>query len=165
MKIGNASIWKMPARIPEIYGAMIAAGLIVYFLLMYLVGLIHVIELRLLNLVVLIAGVYFALRQYRRTHGLHMDYFHAFTTGIGAAAIGTMAFSIFLFLWLKLDHSLMRSIAEKEPQGIYLDPYIAAFMVSMEGFFSGLFVTFLLSNFMADRRPTMTSPRNSEVIQ
>ncbi len=155
----------MSTRIPEIYGTLIALGLIVYFLVMYMIGLIHIIELRLLNLVILIAGVCFALKQYRRTHAMHMDYFHAFTTGISVVAIGTIAFSVFLFLFLKVDKSLMQSIAEKQPLGIYLDPYIASFMVSMEGFFSGLFVTFLLSNFMADRRPTMQSPRNSEVIQ
>jgi hypothetical protein len=164
MKIGNRSIWNLSNRIPEIYGVLIALGLIVYFFAMYLLGLIHVVELRLLNLVVLAAGVYFAMKQYSRTHGFHMDYFHAFTTGIGAAAIGTAIFSVFLFLYLQLDHSLMRSIARREPLGLYLNPYIAAFMVSLEGLFSGIFVTFLLSNFMAERRH-VNRPRETEVIQ
>lgn len=151
-------------KIPTIYGIAIAAGLIVYFFAMYALGLIHIVELRLLNLVILIVGEYLALKQYKRTHGMHMDYFHAFTTGIGTAAIGTTIFSIFLFLYLNVDKNLMQSIAEKEPMGMYLDPYIASFMVGLEGFFSGLFVTFLLSNFMSERRPVQR-PRNSEVIQ
>lgn len=164
MKIGNTSLWNISNRIPEIYGVLIALGLIVYFFAMYLLGLIHIVELRLLNLLILIAGVYFALKQYRRTHGSHMDYFHAFTTGIGAAAIGTGLFSVFLFLYLKVDRGLMQSIAQREPLGLYLNPYIAAFMVSLEGLFSGIFVTFLLSNFMADRKH-VNRPRQTEVIQ
>lgn len=164
MKIGNTSIWNISNRIPEIYGLLIAAGLIVYFFAMYLLGAIHIVELRLLNLLILIAGVYFALRQYRRTHGYRMDYFHAFTTGIGAASIGTGIFSVFLFLYLKLDGSLMQSIAAREPLGLYLNPYIAAFMVSLEGLFSGIFVTFLLANFMAERH-RVNRPRETEVIQ
>jgi hypothetical protein len=59
----------------------------------------------------------------------------------------------------------MQSIAEKEPLGFYLDPYIASFMVALEGFFSGLFVTFLLSNFLAARTPASRVGNNSEIIQ
>lgn len=164
MKIGNRSIWDTPAHITEIYGVLIALGLIIYFLLMSAIGLVHNIELRLLNLVFLIAGVYFALKQYRRTHAFRMDYFHAFTTGVGVTAIGTGIFSIFLFLALMIDKGLMQSIAENEPFGIYLNPYIASFVVSYEGLFSGIFVTFLLSNFMAERKD-IRRPHGTEVIQ
>ena len=45
-----------------------------------------------------------------------------------------------------------------------LNPYIAAFMVSLEGLFSGIFVTFLLANFMAERH-RVNRPRETEVIQ
>ena len=166
MKIGNTSIWNIATRIPEIYGTLIFVGLLVYFFLMYLLGWIHVTELRLVNLVVLIAGVYFALRQYQRTHRGHMDYFHAFTIGMWTAAIGTLTFSVFVLVYLHIDKNLMNLIAEKQPLGFYLNPYIASFIVSLEGVFSGLFVTFLLSNFMADRRPVNpVRDTRSEVIQ
>ena len=165
MQIGKTSIWDISTRIPEIYGTLIAIALIVYFFLMYLVGLVHVTELRLFNLVVLIAGVYYALKQYQRTHHGHMDYFHAFTTGIATAAVGTFAFSLFLLVYLHIDKSLMQSIAE-QPLGMHLDPYIASFMVSLEGIFSGLFVTFLLSNFLAARTPvSRRRGEKGEIIQ
>ena len=166
MKIGNTSIWNISTRIPEIYGTLITLALIVYFFLSYIAGFIHIIELRLFNLVILIAGVYFALRQYQRTHGGHMDYFHSFTTGMATAAIGTLTFSVFLLAYLFIDKGLMQTIAERQPLGFYLDPYIASFMVSLEGVFSGLFVTFLLSNFMAERRPVNpVGEKRSEIIQ
>ena len=162
---GKRSIWDMGVRIPEIYGTLIFVSLVVYFFLMYLVGWIHVTELRLFNLVILIAGVYFALKQYQRTHRGQMDYFHAFTTGMWTAAIGTLTFSVFILAYLHIDKNLMQYLAEKQPLGFYLNPYIASFIVSLEGVFSGLFVTFLLSNFLADRRPANTIRDHSEIIQ
>ena len=165
MKIGNKSIWDISTRIPEIYGTLITIGLIAYFFLMYAVDLIHIIELRLFNLVFLVAGVYFAMKQYRRTHRGHMDYFHAFTTGMATAAIGTLTFAVFILIYLHIDGKLMQEISE-QPLGMYLDPYIASFMVSLEGVFSGLFVTFLLSNYMAARTPVPRREReHSEIIQ
>jgi hypothetical protein len=165
MKIGNTSIWNISTRIPEIYGTLIAFGLIVYFFICYVAGIVHIVELRLLNLVILLAGVYFAMKQYLRTHRGHMDYFHAFTTGMATAAIGTLTFSVFLLIYLSIDKEFMRIIAERQPLGFYLNPYIASFMVSLEGIFSGLFVTFLLANFLSERRPITRVGGHSELIQ
>ena len=165
MKIGNMSVWNAANKIPRIYGILIASGFIAFFFAMYLVGLVHTTELRLLNLFIILPGVYFALKQYQKTHRGHMDYFHAFTTGMGTAAIGSTAFGLFLLVYLHIDKSLMQSIAEQEPLGFYLNPYIASFIVFLEGLFSGLFVTFLLSNFLAARTPANPMRDNSEIIQ
>ena len=140
------NVWKNSDRIPEIYGTIIAIGLIVYFFLMYALGLIHVIELRLLNLLIMLPGVYFALKQYRRTHAGKLNYFRALITGLYASTIGTMTFTLFLFFYLRVDHELMNSIREIEPLGVHLNPYIAAFAVSLEGIFSGFMITYLLIN-------------------
>lgn len=152
MRIGNTSVWDIATRISQIYGTLIALALIVFFFLMYLVGLSGVIELRLFNLVFVAIGVYFAMKQYRRTHGGQMDYFHAFTTGMATVAIGVFTFAVFLLIYLHIDKNFMDQIAE-QPLGIYLNPYIASFVVLLEGVFSGLFVTFLLSNYLAARIP------------
>jgi len=140
-------VWDRGTRIPEIYGAIVALGLIVYFFLMYAVGLIHVIELRLFNLFILLAGVYFSFKQYKRTHNGRLDYFSAMTTGVATAAIASATFSLFLFAYLSLDHHLMNSIIENEPLGQYMNPYIASFIVFLEGLFSGFGMSFLMSNF------------------
>lgn len=143
-------IWSSK-RIPLVYGSLIAAALILYFFVIYLAGWVHIVELRLFNILILLAGVYFALIQYRRTHQGQIEYFNSFTTGMATSSIAAASFSLFLFLYLLIDKNLMQSIAEKEPLGLYLDPYIASFIVLLEGIFSGLFVTFLLSNFLATR--------------
>jgi hypothetical protein len=142
------NIWNRPTRIPEIYGTIIFLGLLVYFFIMYAVGLIHVIELRLVNLFIMLAGVYFAIKQYRRTHEGHINYFRALAAGTSSAVIGTSTFSLFLFFFLKFEGNLMQSIQENEALGPYLNPYIASFMVFLEGIFSGFGLTYLLVNWI-----------------
>lgn len=165
MKLRDNSFWDRSTRIPEIYGTLIFLGLLVYFFIAYLFNFVHILELRLLNLVILITGVYFALRQYRRTHRGHMDYFRAFTKGMATAAIGTLTFASFLLLYLHIDQNLMNMLAEKQPLGVHLNPYIVSFTVSLEGVFSGLFVSFLLSNYMSSRVPVPPTRPTGEIIQ
>jgi hypothetical protein len=138
-----------PNRIPESYGIKIGVGLIVYFTIMHLTGLSHHVELRLLNLLILVTGVYLALKKFRDSHSDHLNYFRALITGVATAAIGSLIFAAFLFAYMKIDTSLMESIVKNEPMGRYLNPYIAAFIVALEGLFSGLLVTFILINFVA----------------
>jgi hypothetical protein len=138
-----------PNRIPESYGLRIAAGLIAFFLLMKVVGLGHHVELRLLNLFIQIVGVYFALKQFKKSHQDHLNYFRGLVTGVATAAVGSILFAFFLFLYMQLDSDMMQSIIDNEPMGRYLNPYIASFIVALEGVFSGLLVTFILINYVS----------------
>lgn len=142
------SIFTNPNRIPENYGIKIAGGLIAYFLIMKFAGLGHHVELRLLNLVIQVAGVYFALKKFKETHGSHINYFRALITGVATAAIGSVIFALFMFVYMKLDSGMMQSIIDNEPMGRYLNAYMAAFIVALEGAFSGLLVTFVLINYV-----------------
>lgn len=137
-----------PDRIPQSYGLRIALGLVVYFVVMHIFGLSHKVELRLLNLLILVTGVFFALKKFRETHEDHLNYFRALITGVATAAIGSCLFAAFLFVYMTLDESLMTSIRENEPMGRFMNPYIASFIVALEGLFSGLLVTFILINFV-----------------
>jgi hypothetical protein len=148
-------VWSRATRIPEIYGAIVAVGLILYFFTMYAVGLLHVIELRLLNLFIMGAGIFFALKQYKKTHSDHLDYFTALVTGAATAAIGAATFALFLFIYLSLDNGLMQSIKENQPLGIYMNPYIASFIVFFEGLFSGFGIAYMLTNFASSDTPVV----------
>ena len=155
-KTGSAmNISNNRKRIPEIYGAMVALGLIVYFIIMYAAGLIHVIELRLFNVFILLAGVYFALKQFKRTHDGRLDYFSSLTTGVATAAVGAGTFALFLFIYLSIDKNLMDMIRTEEPLGLYLNPYIASFIVFLEGLFSGFGMSYMLTNFFATDTPAV----------
>jgi hypothetical protein len=137
-----------PKRISENYGLKIAAGLIGFFLIMKVVGLGHHVELRLLNLFILTAGIFFGLKKFKETHEDHLNYFRALVVGVAMASIGSIIFALFLFIWMKLDNDMMTAIIENEPMGRYLNAYIASFVVVLEGAFSGLLVTFVLINWV-----------------
>lgn len=154
MVMRNLNLWNRPDRIPEIYGTLITLGLIVYFFAMYAFGVVHVIELRLLNLFIMLGGIYYAMKQYKRTHNGHLNYFRGLSIGVATAVIGASTFAAFLLIYLKIDQNLMASIIESEPMGRYLNEYIAAAAVTLEGVFSGFTITYLLLNYVETDKAT-----------
>jgi hypothetical protein len=88
------------------------------------------------------------MKQYARTHDGHLNYFRGLAIGVATSAIGASTFSLFLFVFLRFNSNLMQYIIEHEPMGPYLNAYIASFMVLLEGIFSGLFITFVLLNWV-----------------
>jgi hypothetical protein len=143
------SLFTNPNRIPENYGLKIAGGLIAYFLLMQVIGFGHLVELRVLNLFILIAGVFFALRKFKRSHEDHLNYFRALATGVATSTIGSVIFAAFLFGYMMIDESLLKALMENDPITRHLNPYMIAFIVGLEGVFSGLLVTFILINYVS----------------
>jgi hypothetical protein len=137
-----------PNRISEIYGLRIAASLILFFLIMQFVGWGHHAELRLFNLIILTVGIFLALKKFKQTHAEHLNYFRGLIMGVATGGISSLIFGVFLFIYMKLDTGLMQSIIDNEPMGRYLNAYMAAFIVVLEGFFSGLLVTFVILNWV-----------------
>lgn len=147
-QILNGMSLNSPDRIAENYGLRIAAALIIFFVVMRLVGLGHHAELRLLNLVILTVGIFLALKKFKLTHSDHLNYFRGLVMGVGTGGVASLIFGIFLFIYMKLDTGFMQSIIANEPMGRYLNAYIASFIVVLEGFFSGLLVTFVILNWV-----------------
>jgi hypothetical protein len=137
-----------PNRIPERYGMAIAAAFILYFVVMFAIGQGSHVELRLFNLPILGAGVYFGLKRFKETHGRHLNYFRALAVGVAIAAIGTFLFSAFFFVFTSVNPAFMQWIVDNEPMGRYLNPYMLSFIILLEGVFSGFLVTFVLLNWI-----------------
>src|SRR5689334_21556187 len=123
------SFFNNPNRIPESYGLRIAAGLIVFFLIMNAIGLGHHVELRLLNLVILTAGVWAALKKFQQTHSEHLNYFRGLIMGVATAGFGSLVFGVFLVFYLKIDTGMMEALVQNEAMGRYLNPYITSFII------------------------------------
>lgn len=147
-------IFNDPKRIPEDYGIRIAIGVIAFFLLMKFAGFFHVVELRMLNIFILVAGIFLALRKFKTTHGNHINYFRALVVGVVTGAVGSVLFAIFLFIYVHIDSDFMKWLQENEPMGRFLNPYIVSFIVALEGLFSSLLVTFVLINYLQTDEPT-----------
>ena len=138
-----------PNRIPENYGLRIAVSLIAFFLIMRILGFGHLVELRVLNIVILAVGIFLALKKFKATHSDHLNYFRGLITGVATGGVAAVTFGLFLFIYMKLDIDLMKKIVAEESVGHLLNPYVVAFIVVLEGFFSGLLVTFVILNWIA----------------
>lgn len=158
MDIWNKSHTK---EVAQIYGTLIFLGLTAYFLLMYAVGAIHIIGLRFLNVLIMFAGLYYAIRQYRRTHDGTISYFRALTLGTATGFIGSATFGIFLFFFLRFEGNLMESIQQNASVGHYLNPYIAAAVVMVEGLISAFGISYGLLNFLSTEKAT--KPQGGEI--
>ena len=131
------------------YGLITAAGLIAYFLLMKLAGLVQIVELRMLNLFILIAGVGFAMREYKKRGEDEMDYLHGFGIGMLTSAVSVITFALFVFAYLNFfDPAFMETLRQEEAFGQYLNPYIAAVAIFFEGMGSGLILSFIFMQYM-----------------
>ncbi len=135
-------------RIDFYYGLLIAGGLIVYFLIMKFTGLVHVVELRVFNLFIMASGIYAVMRRFRQTDlNQQFNYIRAFFLGVSTAIFASILFAVFFFIYVTfIDRALMTSIIEKEPMGRFLNPYVASFIIAVEGVLSGILVTFMIIN-------------------
>ncbi len=123
-------------------GALVLAGLILYFFMMRLAGLDHNLSLRALNIFIMAGGVFFAITRVKSRND-DFDYLKGLGTGILAAASSSLAFAIFIFIYLKfVNTDFLLDLVDNEPFGIYLNPFKIAFIIIIEGFGSGLLLSF-----------------------
>ncbi len=132
------------------YGLMTAAALIAFLLLMRLVGLAENVELRFLNLVILITGIVMAYRRLKKEWpGGRLEYVSGLGCGAFTSLVAVTTFAVFIFFYLMfLDPGLMSIL--KVEHGRFLNPYTSALAVFFEGAFSGMIVSFCLMQYLKD---------------
>ncbi|NND52278.1 MAG: DUF4199 domain-containing protein [Flavobacteriaceae bacterium] len=86
-------------RTTTIYGLIIAASLIAYFLLMKLLGLHQYPALSIVNAFLFGGGIYRAIRTYRRDHP-NNEYLDAWQVGILSGATATIIFTGFMAVYM-----------------------------------------------------------------
>jgi hypothetical protein len=119
-------------------GLILSAFLIGYFLLMKAVGLIYILELRLLNFAFLAFWVVYAIKSYKDHYAGRINYGEGFALGSLVSSVGVITFCIFLVLYLNIDHEFLRYVQKNALMGGYLTPLTAAAGVSLEGIASGV---------------------------
>ena len=129
------------------YGLMTTVWLIAYFLIMKLVGLVHILELRTLNFMFLVGGIYLAIRRHKENND-STTYLQGIGIGLLTSAVAVLPFALFIFIYLQLDQGLLNYIIEQDQFGQHLNPYILSFIVAFEGFFSGMILTFIIMQYM-----------------
>jgi hypothetical protein len=131
------------------YAGLIFLGLLVYFLLMKLLGFETMVELRYLNFVIMLIGIrLFILRLKRESNG-QLEYLHTLGYGFVVAAIASLFFSAFMFIYLSyIDTNMMQNIQAHQPFGQYLTPGSAAIVLLLEGDASGAIISFVFAQYI-----------------
>ena len=129
------------------YGLLTALGLVLYFLLMKLLGFVHIVELRFLNAVILTIGIVFALRAYKKLKQGNIGYLQGLGTAYLTALVATAVFAVFMLVYIKgFDDSLLEVLAAENLFGdrVSSTPGLVIFMVLMlEGMISGFMIGFI----------------------
>lgn len=137
------------------YGIFTAAGLIVYFLVMALIGLEDIVELRFLNIVIMAIGVVIAIRSYKQLVDGNIRYFRGLGVGFITASVATLLFAVFMLVYIKtFDHSLLEVLTADEYFGerMMVTPGVVIFMVLVvEGLISGYFLSFIAMQYFKRR--------------
>jgi hypothetical protein len=129
------------------YGLLTAAGLILYFFLMKLIGLVHIIELRFLNGIIMAIGIVLAIRAYKSVKGGDISYFKGLGTGLITAVVGTVLFAAFMVVYAKVaGEQLIEMLSSERYFGERVEstPGVVIFSVLMlEGIISGFMISFI----------------------
>ncbi|MGB3619442.1 MAG: DUF4199 domain-containing protein [Catalinimonas sp.] len=138
------------------YGPLTAGGLVLFFFLMRMIGLVHNLELRALNLLIMTAGVVLAVRSFHRQKRRRVLYGKALGCGLLTAAVAAASFALFTFFYLSvLDTAFMEEVIRDEPFGRYLNPFTVSLTILLEGSFSGFLISYIALQYM---KGTMVEP-------
>lgn len=134
----NVNIGKVAVK----YGVLAAAGLILYFVLMNLLGLLYIIELRFLNFIFLATMIIAGIAHLQKKGLQGVPYFDGLSLGMGISLVATVIFTLFVYLFLSINPEFMSVLIENAPFGDYLNKYMCSMVVIFEGLASGVIVTY-----------------------
>lgn len=126
------------------FGMIILFFLIGFFFLMKLIGLVHIVELRSLNFFIMVAGVWLAIKAYKKDQPNGIAYMDGLGLGIRTILYAVIPFALFILIYLSVDTSFMESIRLNEMFGAYLNPFVLSFLIAFEGAISGFFIAYTI---------------------
>lgn len=131
-------------------GLVTSALLILYFLIMKWFNLIHIVELRFVNILILMGGVLFALNTYRHDRHLNkITYLKGLSVGFITTLVTAAVFSFFMLLYLNLfDTGFLKLVQQDAWFGAYLNPGGASLAVFLETAASGSIFSFMCMQFL-----------------
>lgn len=129
--------------------AAITFGLLsLYFLIMQAVGMIHVVELRILNAGIMFFGIYKAVKE-AKINLREFNYFKGIGTGILTGGIASLIFAVFgLFYMTVLDTNFINEIKSNELFGSFINQYGATFQIFIEGTASGCLMSYAVMQYL-----------------
>jgi len=132
------------------YGLLMALGFTLYFVVMHLLGLSETYEARLLNAVVHLSLLYFAIKEYSEADETSStsQYVRGVAVGMYSSFIGVLGFTIFMFIFLSINDEFMLALKEYFSLGNFLNPLMASAFMFVEGIAVGLIGSYIITRIL-----------------
>lgn len=140
-------------------GVLTAVVLISYFLIMRAAGLAHILELRLLNLFIILGGVILSVKYHAKLTRGHYNYFLTWFNGALTVVTAVGIFSAFLFFYLTYDQEMMLILQQRAWFGAYLTPVTAMIAAAVEGLASGIIMAYITLSYNYERKTDVSHQR------
>ena len=131
------------------HGALVFFGLTAYFLLMVAADLVHNLNLRLFNAVIMFSGIFLLLKRFKKQNfDKPFTYLNGLGAGLLVTIIGTAAYAIIMAIYLITNPDFMMEIKQEEPQGNYLNIPAMVLLILIEGIASGILFSYTSMQFL-----------------
>jgi hypothetical protein len=142
METSKISIQKLAIK----WGGLIFICLVAYFMFMKYMNLIHIIEFRALNFLILVGGIFMGMRNYKLLKKKKMEYLQGLMLGILISAVSAITFALFIGIYFSQIDSLLLEQLKGNALilGVYITPFSSMVTIVLEGMFSGMMISFSL---------------------
>lgn len=130
------------------YGLFIFAGLVLYFLMMKFFNLVIFQELRAFNGVIVFVGVAMSIWKLKTVKGEKINYFFGLGGGMLTTLFASVPFAFFVLIYLLSDDYFLAELRERSAFGMYINPFIGAFVNFIEGMAAGLIASFMVMQYL-----------------
>lgn len=135
------------------YGLAAGISYVLLFLLFSLVGLGDNPTLRVINFIILIPVVFFAIKKYKNFTDGGMNYLEGLGVGAIVSAVSFGILSVFVLVYLSLiNPGFYNELVQNTQVGRYLTPSSASIWIFSEGITAGPIITFILMQYFKQNR-------------
>ncbi|MEL7147474.1 MAG: DUF4199 domain-containing protein [Bacteroidota bacterium] len=133
------------------YGITIFVALTGYFLAMDALGLVHNLNLRIFNAIILFSGIFILLKRFKKQkYDKSFSYLNGLSAGFFVTLIATVGFALFMIAYLLINPDFLMAIRTNEPQGIYLNIPAIVTLIIIEGVASGILFSYMSMQFLKE---------------
>lgn len=139
-------------RIAIRYGLYMFAGFVALFLISAALGLSDNYNLRMLNGLIHLSLLYYAVRAFRAEHpdSIH-NYLSGTAQGMYAGMLGALMFTVFMILYLAFNPAFLAELRDITPLGNYLTPITAGAILLLEGLIVSLIGSYIMTRLVDAR--------------
>lgn len=146
---------------PVTYGLLIAIGLIAYFLLLSLFGLHINPAYSIFNMIILGAGLYFAITRYKESKGGKYRFQKGFMVGLTTGFIATVLFTAFFAVYAELDPDFLNELITMWETDWFVSIGMVIVTVALMGLASTVVITFAWNQLLKNTRNTSEGQKHT----